>query len=281
MSFLLLPRLVLAGAWTQPKGTIYQRLSYDYYSTDENFGSGGGYDDAARRRDSRYKFISRVIAWYGEAGVYDNLNLNWNLIHKDMAWTKEKISSGKRVKGSTHNCPGDLELGVKYSFLNGPSALSAQFIFKSELFYDKNETIMPGTNQSDYEIRLLAGRSLWPFGYLNLETGYRWRTQAPADEFRYLLEYGLSWKRLYGMLKLRGVLSADNADMPDGSLSGTYKYNPSLGLEYDLGALEFTFGGRLPMGFALEGRFSQDIYGKSVAKGYTLGIGLVHHMDWW
>lgn len=278
---IFVPHLLFAGAWTMPKGTVYQRLSYDYYATDENFGTGGGYDESAEDLDSRYKFISRDITWYGEAGIIDNLTATWSLVSKNMSWSKNKISTDQRLKDSSHSCLGDTEIGVKYSFLNGPTALSTQFIFKSELFYERDETIMPGNNQSDYEFRVLAGRSLWPYGYINLETGYRIRSQAPADEFKYQIEYGIDYKRIYSMVKLRGVLSADNADIPDKTLSGTYKYNPSLGLEYDLGTVEITLGVKLPLHFALEGRFSQDIYGKSIAKGYTMGIGLVHEMSWW
>jgi len=47
---LLMPSWLFAGAWTQKKGCIYQKLSYSYYSTDRNFGSGGGYDEAAKKR---------------------------------------------------------------------------------------------------------------------------------------------------------------------------------------------------------------------------------------
>jgi len=275
---LLMPSWLFAGAWTQKKGYIYQKLSYGYYSTDENFGSGGGYDETAKKRDLRLKFISRDTTWYGEIGITDNLTFIWSVPYKNMSWTEERRSSDKRLKGLTHSCLGDLDLAVKYSFLNGPTALSAQFLFKSELLYDKNETLMPGNNQSDYELRLLAGRSLWPWGYVNIEAGYRWRTQAPADEFRYLVEYGLDWKRLYTFVKLNGILSADNGDEPSGNqVSG----NPSLGIEYDLGTIDITVGGKLLYGFALEGYYRKDLYGKSIAKGYTLGLSLVHHWNWW
>ena len=118
----------------------------------------------------------------------------------------------------------------------------------------------------------------WPWGYVNIEAGYRWRTQAPADEFRYLVEYGLDWRRLYTFVKLNGILSADNGDELSGNqVSG----NPSLGIEYDLGTVDITVGGKLLYGFALEGYYRRDLYWRSIAKGYTLGLSLVHHWDWW
>jgi hypothetical protein len=278
---LLIPSWLFAGAWTQEKGCIYQKLSYSYYFTDKNFGKGGGYDEAAKKKGIRFEFMSRDITWYGEIGAMDNLTFIWSVSQKNMAWAKKRRSDDKKLLSSTHSCLGDLDLAVKYSFSNGPTALSAQFLFKSELFYDNDETIMPGNNQSDYELRLLAGRSLWPWGYVNVEAGYRWRTQAPADEFRYLVEYGLDWKKFYTFVKLNGIMSAHNGDQPSSKqLTGTYKGNPSLGIEYDLGTLDFTVGRKLLYGFALED-YRSDLYGENIADGYTLGLSLVHHWDWW
>jgi len=269
----LTPAVCHAGAWTLKQGEFYQKLSYYYYNTDENFGSHGGEEWTK----DEYRFSSHEVTWYGEFGATDRITLIATVPHKNMHWEKNRRQDDKTLLYSDHDTLGDLEFGARYGFLTGATALSAQFLVKSEVLYDTDEEIMPGYNQTDYELRLLAGRSLWPYGYVNLEAGYRWRTGDPADEIRYLAEYGIDWWRLYAQAKLSGILSAGNGDIPEAfDLTGTYKFNPSLGVEYDLGTMELILGTKLGMGFSVEGFYRGDLYGENIAKGETWGISLVH-----
>ena len=79
-----------------------------------------------------------------------------------------------------------------------------------------DENIPPGNSQDHYELRFLLGKSLWPFpGYCGAEFGYRWRTQAPSDEFRYLFDFGVNaTQKLSFRVKLDGTKSVHNADLP-------------------------------------------------------------------
>ncbi len=72
-------------------------------------------------------------------------------------------------------------------------------------------------------IRMIMSCGFWwenPYGrfpgYCGAEIGYRWRTQAPSDEFRYLLEFGVNATQglSFTRVKLDGTKSMHNADLP-------------------------------------------------------------------
>jgi len=89
----------------------------------------------------------------------------------------------------------------------------------------------------------LYGRSLsnWFPGYVNFEAGYRYRAEAPSDEFRYLAEIGVDiTERLYVRAKLDGINSMNNADTV-ANISG----NPTAGNQFDLQKLDTALGYKL------------------------------------
>ena len=56
-----------------------------------------------------------------------------------------------------------------------------------------------------------------PYGYIGAEAGYRFRSEDPSDEYRYLLEYGISaGDNLYFRTKLDGTESAGNGKQQSG-----------------------------------------------------------------
>ncbi len=212
------------------------------------------------------------------------------------------------------NGVGDLELGVRYSFLDAPVVLSLQGLVKyGELYGSEAPEI--GDGQNDFEIRLLAGKSLWPFpGYAGLEIGYRFRSGAPSDEVRYLAEFGVNFtSRFYGRVKVDGIWGVGNAhsddpppELPGGeggtlgdllnaslgddtgssssggsgtsevSRSTSFNSNPSIAPEYDLIKLDFTLGYSLNRHFGVEAQYTPVIYGEKIGKGWTCSLALVY-----
>ena len=100
------------------------------------------------------------------------------------------------------------------------------------------------------------------------------RTDAPSDEYRYLLEYGFNVnKNLYLRTKLDGVLSAENADDVDNTNT-----NLSVVPEFDSGKWELTAGWTFDSSsknkWGLELTYTKDIYGKNTLDGDSIQLGL-------
>ena len=186
-----------AGAWCMQEGAFYSKLAYNYYFTVDTFDDDGH----KHRNPNGSSFRDENITWYSEYGLFDNFTLFASVPYK-MLYSRvkniERVGDAKRLQSTSERYDGlgDLDVGFRYGLLKEPLVLSLQLLTKAAWFYDGDEEVPPGNNQNDYELKLLAGKSLWPFpGYCGLELGYRWRTSAPSDEYRYLLEFGMNGQR--------------------------------------------------------------------------------------
>lgn len=293
-----------AGAWCAPRGAFYGKLSLNRYTTDRTFTSGGG----KKHLDKGGKFYDTNVTFYGEYGLLDRLTLSVSLPYKWLRssyWDEfEKNDELKRrYVAARYTGMGDIEAGLKLGLFKEPFVGSVQFLYKNPGMYTSREHVLPGNNQSDYEIRLLAGKSLWPFpGYCGAEIGYRFRSKAPSDEFKYLIEFGMD---LYGPLSLRvkldGTKSMHNADLPGpekarrsaytdydtgrvvvsqaGSSSRQTVSNPALGLEYDLGKLETTLCLKLSACWSTEFTYTAYPYGRNIAGGQQYSFAIVYYFE--
>lgn len=291
-----------AGAWCMKQGALYSKLSYNYYFTVDTFD-----DDGHKRRNSNgSNFRDENITWYNEYGLLDNFTLFASVPYK-MLYSRfrsiERAGDAKRIKRTNERYDGlgDVDVGFRYGLLKDPVVLSLQFLTKAAWFYDGDEEVPPGNNQNDYELKMLLGKSLWPFpGYCGLELGYRWRTSAPSDEYRYLLEFGVNPTRKISVrAKLDGIASVKNASLPGqrpavrsyidydtGQLIKTISApsegvsaftNPSLGYEYDLGKLELTLGYQQNKNWSCEFTYTNYPYGENIAAGDQYSFALIYY----
>ena len=166
-----------------------------------------------------------------------------------------------------------MDLGVRYKLLDSDKIgiVSTQLLVKIPGTYDKMDPLPLGNGQFDTEIRLLYGRSLYPWipGYANVELGYRWRAEDPSDEVRYLIEFGVDiTKSIYTRAKLDGTLSVDNGKKTDGS------GNPTATNNFDLGKLDIALGYKITPAWGVEVSCRPDIYGQNTAAGanYSLAV---------
>jgi protein XagA len=303
--FMLFPARCFAGAWCAPQGAFYGKLSINRYTTDKTFTSSGSQDHLANGG----KFYDTNMTFYGEYGLLERLTLSCSLPYKwlrSSSWnTYTEDDVEKRQYNATHYTgPGDVETGLKLGLIKEPFVGSVQFLYKNAGMYTHREKILPGNNQSDYELRLLAGKSLWPFpGYCGLEAGYRFRSKAPSDEFKYLIEFGMD---LFGPLSLRvkldGTKSMHNArrfSTPKPSRSAYVDYetgqviatspsdaagqasssNPSLGLQYDLGKLETALCLKLTKSWFTEVSYTAYPYGKNISGGQQYSFAIVYYFE--
>lgn len=253
---------VHAGAWVPPKHQTYIKLGYQHYEADNFFGTP----------ENEFEFSSRKVSIYGEYGFADNWAMYGTLLFQNM----EKTPIDSNVLKSTGF--SDAEIGFRYQWLQDPFILSTSLLYKSPSLYDEFEALPRGNGQQDYELRFLLGKSNPRFGYVGLELAYRFRAGKPSDEYRYLLEYGVSFsKNMYFRAKLDAVTSVKNASL------NYYDYGyTSLGPEYDLGRFEliggWDFSGTAANQihkWSLELGFAKEIYGDSALKGGELQISLV------
>ena len=302
--FLSSPDISRAGAWCAPEGAFYGKLSLNHYTTDTTFTSNGSRERIANGG----KFYDTNMTFYGEYGLLDRLTLSCSVPYKWLqsgTWNETTVNDlAKRQHATSHyNGPGDVEAGLKLGLIKEPFVGSVQFLYKNAGLYTSHENVLPGNNQSDYEIRLLAGKSLWPFpGYCGAEAGYRFRTKAPSDEFKYLVEFGMD---LFGPLSLRvkldGTKSMHNADKvstpkpirsayvdeatgqvivaQSTSVTSAASSNPSLGLQYDLGKLETTLCYKITERWSGEVSYTTYPYGKNISPGRMCSLGIVYYFD--
>lgn len=253
-----------SGGWSMPEGNLYSRFAFNYYTADQNFNDDGDRKDFSNHGD----FTDFNESLYVEYGVSKNLTLVSSLVYKHLHYEDDTIDS------KTYGV-GDIELATRYClWRNGGSAFSTQGLVKFPEAYDEDKLVALGNGQYDFEIRLLFGQSLHPVipGYVNVEAGYRFRCEAPADEFRYLVEMGMDLTpKFYGRVKLDGILGIGNEDGTIDRMG-----NPTTTADFDLGKLDTCLGCNITDQWGIEVGCSPSIYGKNTAAGTTWTAAIVY-----
>lgn len=251
-----------AGAWTAKQHAFYDKLAFNYYYSHETFDSGGNRNGMPNNG----KFSDYNLSNYFEYGLLDNLTLVNSLAYK---WL-ENDDNSSNTKGYGL---GDVDLGLRYKLLDSEKIgiVSSQLLIKIPGPYDQKDPLPLGNGQFDAELRLLYGRSFYPWipGYGNVEIGYRWRAEDPSDEIRYLVEFGVDvTSDFYTRAKLDGTFSVDNGKTRD--IIG----NPTTTNNFDLGKLDLTVGYKAAPNWGIEASYVPAIYGQNTAAGatYTLAI---------
>ena len=249
-----------AGAWVAEKGDGYTKLGISDYEATSFFGEQPDFSE----------FSGTSVSFYGEYGLGNNWGVYTSALYQDIEQTN---ASGETTSNSGL---GDLDLGVKYQWQAEPFVLSTSFAVKLPFLYDDDDALPLGNGQEDYEFRVLLGKSLNRYGYLGFELGYRFRTDEPSDEIRYLIEYGVNFNdNFYFRTKLDGIESANNADdilTVTGNLSRTPEFN--------IGKLELTagwnFGKPNDKGqrWGAEITYTDDLYGDDTLEGDGVQFGI-------
>ena len=264
--FILLSiHLCFAGAWTMQKGKLYDKAAFNYYFADDEFNRDGDRTDFALNGEFRDMNLNNYI----EYGLSDRITLINSLYYKSIK--KEDDLREMKTYGI-----GDIDLGMKLKVSEGSwGVFSTQGLVKIRGPYDKYEALPLGNGQSDVELRLLYGHSLWPHipGYCNFEIAYRWRFDDPSDEFRYLAEFGMNFSRnSYGRMKLDGILSMHNGSHFD--ITG----NPTATNNFNLGKLDVALGYQITNAWGLEIGYTPEIYGQNTASGATYSLAITYQI---
>jgi len=170
-----------AGAWSQPKGDGLAIMTYRFYGTDSSFNMRG---DRVNYADGGY-FAKHQMNLYVEYGLLDRLTFIGNFFY-------DFVSSDNNFTQDGNNGFPYQELGLRYQFYDVP-AMSFQALVSIPT--SSNEaTPALSNNQFDYEFAYYLGGNYSIFGYdafWDLGVGYRVRTGAPSDEFRWYATTGV------------------------------------------------------------------------------------------
>ena len=199
-----------AGAWVRPHGELWLKTSVSYWQTDRRFAS---------RDDERLDFAGRdpveagdripfdpttagefrALSLFADAqlGLFDVLQVGARL---PLLWADfNETASADTIDASVG--VGDLWLSLQAG-LPRPILERLQLAARVDLKlpvgdFDPSVFSAPLTEgQVDVNIAALAGVSLHPFGYANIEAGWRFRLEngennrIPGDEFRFSVEAG-------------------------------------------------------------------------------------------
>lgn len=255
IAFLFFCQFAYAGAWTLAKGTGYNKVAVNVFQADDQFGTGqAGFEE----------FNDVTIGYYAEYGLTDKLTFIGQIPFR---------RSNNETLGVTTETTGigDVDLGLRYNLLNDKWVFSTQFLYKAPFLYDEDEELPLGNGQSDLEVRLQLGKSLYPYGYLGLETAYRFRAEDPSDEIRYLVEYGFDLtSNIYLRAKLDVIQAIDSTDVvltSDG--------NPNFPNAFDLSNVETSAGYKFGDKTSVEFTFTQAVSGENILDGDTFQFGFV------
>ena len=248
-----------AGAWVADKGTGYSKIGISDYSATDFFGE----------QPDLGEFEGTSVSFYGEYSLGSNWGIYTSALYQDIEQTNANGES------TSNSGLGDLDIGLKYQWQANPFVLSTSFAVKLPNLYDDDDELPLGNGQEDYEFRVLLGKSLNRYGYLGFELGYRFRTDEPSDEIRYLIEYGVNLsENLYFRTKLDGIESAENAD------SSAAIGNLSVTPEFNIGKLELTAGWNFGKAdssgkrWGAEITYTDDLFGDDTLQGDGIQIGL-------
>ena len=258
---------VSAGAWVPEKGSGYAKLGIAEYSADDTHNGNPDF----------IGFDGQNLSFYGEYGLGNNLSIFTTILYQDIEQRIQPAVMGDPITKTDNNGFSDLELAVKYQWDTEPFVLSTSFLVKLPWLYDEDDELPLGNGQVDYELKFLLGKSLNQFGYYGVELGYRYREDAPTDQYRYLLEYGFSaTENLYFRTKLDAIKSVNNID----ANAAQTDTNLSLASEFDLGKLELTAGWNFGEAntneprYGIELTYTNEIYGENTLQGDGFQLAL-------
>ena len=226
------------------------------------------YGDRRERvaKPSMEELSDQSISAYLEYGLLERLTLVATLPYKRLVYEKTEVKVFKSALLDTtitrihpdeiRSGLADLELRLRWRLLRNPAVVSLALGGKFPLGYDMDQDsigsldagglglgpspvdgtdskVPLGTSERDIDMRLLVGKSLYPFpGYLTSTIGYRKRGGAFSDELFYGLEAGVTYKRLLVKGVVEGMRTmGDCGAMGQGGLVGDQdilKVSPGL-----------------------------------------------------
>lgn len=230
------PAASFAAAWTLPKDDFALYQNAFYYSTDTYFDAQG-----QRRSQPRYSKIE--LNPYAEYGWKNGTTLG-----ASVALDAVTATNGRLQQGTNYGL-SDPSLFLRQRLWNNETTVvSVQPLVKLPSVYLDGSLPQSGTNQTDAELRVLAGHSFAWFDknhYANVEAAYRKRFDDPEDQLRAdaILGFTLNddWQILPQLSLTRSTANTnamrftqsneDDHNLLKGQLSAVYHWNKNISLQ--------------------------------------------------
>lgn len=210
----LFTSLIVAGGWTQKKGSGFYKISYRLLNGDNV------YDDSGEKFS--WAVEDHTIALYGEYGVTDNLTLTAAFL----PYKSIKIDDQTAVQALNFNAKfpryteksgiGDAEVGMRYRLKKfGKSVISTTLklgIPTGETFEDGE--IWLGSGEFNQALGLEFGHSFYPApAYFTAGVSYRNRNKGFSDDFKYGISAGYSFTKSISVSgRFHGLNPLNNGD---------------------------------------------------------------------
>ncbi len=220
------------SGWTKPKGELFSRIGYQYFSSDQYYNLAGN-----KIQTSQYK--QHTISLYGEYGLTDRLTilLDWPVFKSHRFETSESVEGW-----------GDIKAGLKYAIAK---KIPVSFSIIPEIPIARANRYASNLSNPDFNINLPTGdgefnvfnvlaisASLYPLPiYFNLFAAYNLRTKYEnlklSDQMLYGLELGgkvfdIAW--LKGAIKMQNTPSTGTTEVSFVRGEGTEYSSLNLGV---------------------------------------------------
>lgn len=264
ISVISLPQNLIAGAWTQKKGGIYNESLFTYYTTRSEF-------DKHYKRNSLSnggRFSKQEFQEYIEYGITHRItaigNFGYDIIHY-------KDNNGDK----TNNGFIGNELALRYKIQDFPFILSAQGLISIPPTFSETGSLPVTNGQIDLEPRILVGKSFDKIKtYFNLENAIRFRLEGPADEWR--LHFALGYKGFYPwetIFEYSHIIGFNNGTRQ------IVNENITITTDYDLYRLAWTSLIHMNKHLAVKIQPFVHVAGENTGNGWGITSGLVLNFD--
>lgn len=258
----LAPVCLQADAWTQEQGHGQFILTASLFETSNTFDENGN----ATRFDYQGTFRQFLLNPYLEYGLTNRTTLVVNAFVPFLAFSNQY---GRQTSAGL----GDVETSLRrrLNSSESPMPISAQLTI---LFptYAATQQPAPGNHQVDVESKLMIGRSLRLAGHTgfgSLGAGYRYRTGAPADQFRSDATLGVDLsKRFMVMAQFFGITGMRNGQPL------LFNGNPNAQSDFDLYKGQLSLVTRLAARTRLQLGWNDAFAGRSTGRGQTALVAL-------
>ncbi|HYL38599.1 MAG TPA: hypothetical protein VEV17_21965 [Bryobacteraceae bacterium] len=251
-----------ADAWTQEQGHGQLILTSSLFETSWAFDGGGN----AQRFDYGGAFRQFQLNPYLEYGLTSRTTL---VVNTFVPFLKFSNQYGSQSSAGL----GDVETGIRrrLNSSESPMPISVQF---TVLFptYPADRQPPPGNHQMDAESRLMIGRGARLLGHTafwSLGGAYRYRSGAPADQFRSDATIGVDLNhRFMVMTQFFGITGLRNGQPLQ--IGG----NPNAQSDFDLYKGQLSLVTRLGPHTRVQLGWNDTVAGRNTGRGQTYLIAL-------
>ncbi len=207
--------VLAGGGWPREKGKIYMKLSGWWIVADQHYTNTGMIDPNLTRAN----YLTSIYAEYGITnrltGIVYFPFFSRAVVNDQVSGTTGELIS----EGDALNSIGDTDIQLKYGILQeGSVKISLSLTLglpTGNSSGGRDGSLQTGDGEFNQLITVDASRS-FPLGKINtyatLSAGFNNRTEGFSDEFRYLVEAGLTIGKFIGIVRINAVHSLKNGE---------------------------------------------------------------------